>query len=262
MILDDIVAVKRQKLALQMQNKPLDSLMAQIDNDDTKKQLFKSALETPGLSVIAEVKKASPSKGVICEDFRPKDISERYEKYGADAISVLTEENFFLGSNEYLQQVKDTVEIPVLRKDFIIDIWQVYESKVLGADAILLIAAILTDKQLAEFREAAQKLGLCALVETHNEQEMKKALGSGAKIIGINNRDLKTFEVSLKTTENLIRLIPPGKVIVSESGINTADDARFLRKMGADAVLVGESLMRAGNVKDKLKELKSGKEEQ
>ncbi len=258
MILGDIVAAKQKRLAVQKQGKPIDLLLAQIENEDVKPNFFKTALTKPGLSIIAEVKKASPSKGLICKDFNPIGIAERYEKHGADAISVLTEQDFFLGSSEYLKEIRDVVRIPILRKDFIIDIWQVYESRLIGTHAILLIASILTEKQLIEFREAAKKLGMCALVETHNEEEMSKTIDSGAEIIGINNRDLKTFDVSLNITERLMGRIPSRKVVVSESGIKSGSDAEYLHKMGVDAILVGESLMRAGSVQAKLDELKKG----
>jgi len=256
MILDDIVAAKQKRLDIQKQEKPMDLLMAQTENEAIKPDFFKSALTDPGLSVIAEIKKASPSRGLICKDFVPTVIAKRYEKHGADAISVLTEQDFFLGSNKYLTAISDVVSIPVLRKDFIIDIWQVYESRLIGAHAILLIAAILTQKQLTLYREAAKTLGMCALVEAHNEQELKKALNSGAEIIGINNRNLKTFQVSLDTIERLVNKIPSGKVIVSESGIENGEDARYLRQLDVDAVLIGESLMRAENVQEKLEEIK------
>ena len=255
MILDDIVAVKRRKLAQQKITLSIDEMAAQIQNADADNR-FLTALKSPGLSVIAEVKKASPSKGVICEDFHPERIAQAYEKCGADAVSVLTEEDFFHGSNDYLSAVANTVCIPVLRKDFMIDIWQVYEARYIGAQAILLIAAILSERQLREYREAAQMLGMYALVETHDINEMQKALDSGAEIIGINNRNLKTFDVSLETTERLIKYVPSGKTVVSESGIMCGADARFVTALGADAVLVGESLMCTGNIEEKMKELK------
>ena len=211
MILEDIVAKKRIRLQQAMCSLPFDELAQTVaDMPDTQQGRFEAALKTPGLSVISEIKKASPSKGIISSDFKPVEIARQYEACGANAISVLTEEDFFLGSSEYLTAVKKAVSLPLIRKDFIIDVWQVYESKLLGADAILLIAAILSDNELAGFRETAKMLGMCALIETHDEQEMKRAIDSGAETIGINNRNLKTFEVSLETTEKLIKLIPPG----------------------------------------------------
>ncbi len=257
MILDDIVAKKRIRLEQAMQSLPFDELAhTAVDIPLAQLRKFKDALEDPGLSVIAEVKKASPSKGIISKDFRPVETAQEYETFGASAISVLTEQDFFFGSSEYLKDIKKAVAIPILRKDFIIDVWQVYESKLIGADAILLIAAILSDSQLRECRQTAQMLGMCALVETHDETEMQRAIDSGAEIIGINNRNLKTFEVSLETTERLIKMVPPGKTIVSESGIMTADDARFVHSLGADAVLVGESLMKAQDIGQQLAAIK------
>jgi indole-3-glycerol phosphate synthase len=262
MILNQIVAAKRAGLRKQKMKMPQRKLMAQLARDGVQvRGRFLDALKKPGLSVIAEVKKASPSKGVICEDFEPELIAESYEKFGADAVSVLTETVYFLGSNEYLHTISEKVQIPVLRKDFIFDIWQVYESRLIGADAILLIASILSVHQLKRFRKTANALGMDALVEVHNESEMKKAIASGAKIIGINNRDLKTFEVSLSTTENLIKMIPEGVVAVSESGITCGADAKRVTMAGADAVLVGESLMRAPSIESALGELKQAGED-
>ncbi len=261
MILKLIVAAKKAGLRVQKRKMPMRQLMALIARDGVQVHgRFLDALKKPGLSVIAEVKKASPSRGVICEDFEPETIAKRYEKYGADAVSVLTETVFFLGSNEYLHTVSDSVHVPVLRKDFIFDIWQVYESRLIGADAILLIASILNVHQLKRFRKTANALGMDALVEVHNAGEMKKAIASGAKIIGINNRNLKTFDVSLSVTEDLIKMIPEGVAAVSESGIMSGSDAQKVMQMGADAVLVGESLMRSDNIEKSLKELKQAGE--
>ncbi len=257
MILKLIVTAKKAVLRVQKKKMPMRQLMALIARDGVQTHgRFLDALKKPGLSVIAEVKKASPSRGVICEDFEPATIAKRYEKYGADAVSVLTETAFFLGSNDYLQTVSDRVHIPVLRKDFIFDIWQVYESRLIGADAILLIASILNVYQLKRFRKSANALGMDALVEVHNAGEMRKAIASGAKIIGINNRNLKTFDVSLSVTEDLIKMIPEGVAAVSESGIMSGDDAKRVVAAGADAVLVGESLMRADDIEKALAELK------
>ena len=258
MILKLIVAAKKARLRVQKRKMPLRKMMGSIARDGVHVHgRFLEALKKPGLSVIAEVKKASPSKGVICEDFEPAEIARSYEKHGADAISVLTEMDFFLGSNAYLNSVSDNVHIPVLRKDFIFDIWQVYESRLIGADAILLIASILNVHQLKRFRKTANALGMDALVEVHNESEMKKAIHSGAKIIGINNRNLKTFEVQLSVTEELMKMIPEGVAAVSESGIMSGSDARRAVLTGADAVLVGESLMRSNDIAKSLGELKA-----
>jgi indole-3-glycerol phosphate synthase len=205
---------------------------------------FEKALAAPGLSVIAEVKKASPSKGVIAEEFPYLDIARTYEAAGASAISVLTEPNFFQGSPLYLQEIVQEVSIPVLRKDFIIDSYQIYEAKVLNASAILLICALLGDDELGSFLELAHSLGLSALVEAHDAREIERALAVGARIIGVNNRDLKNFEVDLTTSQQLRELVPPHILFVSESGIKTAEDAVQLASFGVDAVLIGETLMR------------------
>ena len=258
MILDDIVAAKRKRLAALKEQMTTSQMMERIEADaKVSFGRFAAALQMPGLSVIAEVKKASPSKGVIAQDFDPGRIAAQYERGGADAVSVLTERDFFLGSTFHLAQVHEAVSIPALRKDFIIDEIQICEARLFGAEAVLLIAAILSDKQLTQFREFAQSLGMDALVESHDEDEMKRAISSGAQLIGINNRDLKTFDVSLATTERLIKMIPADKIVVSESGILSAEDARLVSQMGADAVLVGESLMRADDPAALLRKIKS-----
>lgn len=206
------------------------------------------------ISVIAEIKKASPSRGLIRQDFDPETIARSYEKAGAAAISVLTDQTFFGGSLQDLTMVRRAVSIPVLRKDFIVDRYQLLESRVAGADAVLLIAAVL-GQELAEFLEMSRSLGLEVLVETHTEEEVLLALASGAPIIGINNRDLKTFEVNLRTTLDLAPLVPTDRVLVSESGIRDKQDLIRLAGAGVRAVLVGETLMRAEDPGQKLKEL-------
>jgi indole-3-glycerol phosphate synthase len=208
------------------------------------------------ISVIAEVKKASPSKGVIKEDFDPLEIAKEYNLANVQAISVLTEKNFFLGCDDYLVKIRQNIPIPLLRKDFIIDLWQVYQSRYLGADAILLIVSVLSDDELNKFQIVANILGMQCVVEVHDREEVKRALDSGAKIIGINNRNLKTFEVDLKTTEDLMNCIPHDKAVVSESGIKSVEDMNFLKSLGVDAVLIGETFMRAGSISEKIKELK------
>ena len=257
MILDTIVDKKKIRVKAAKKNISIDEMQSLIKNSDKGHlRSFKEALKKDGISIIAEIKKASPSKGLICEDFHPAKIAKKYQESGAAAISVLTEEDFFQGSSEYLVQVKKTVQVPLLRKDFIFDMWQVYESALMGADAILLIAAILSDEELKMFREKANELNMDALVEAHNSDELKKALDSGADIIGINNRDLYTFDVSIKTTGNLIRQIPKGILVVSESGIEKRSDVVCLEETGVDAVLIGESLMRAKSIKRKMGELR------
>jgi indole-3-glycerol phosphate synthase len=203
------------------------------------------------------VKKASPSKGVIAEDFPYLRIAAEYESAGAAAISVLTEPEYFLGSDAYLREIAAAVKVPVLRKDFIIDAYQLYEAKLLGANAVLLICALLNTETLAEYIKTADELGLSALVEIHNEQEAEQALQAGARIIGINNRDLKTFKVDLGLTGRLRRLIPAGILTVAESGIKSPEDVRALNGLGLNAMLVGESLMRAADKKQFLAELKA-----
>lgn len=256
MILQEIVAQKRIRLDEQKSKITIDKIQKEMTRSIHQTVAFREALLGPGLSVIAEIKKASPSKGIICEDFSPSRIAAQYEISGASAISVLTEEDFFFGSGKYLQSVKSFVKIPVLRKDFIIDPYQIYETKVLGADALLLIAALLDEKTLRNYRELAFALGMDSLIEAHNTEEIYKAVNSGASIIGINNRDLNTFWVDLKNTEKLIKLIPPGIAVVSESGIETRSDMQFVQNTGADAVLIGETLMKADSVRQKMAELR------
>jgi indole-3-glycerol phosphate synthase len=223
---------------------------------------FEKALAAPGLSFICEVKKASPSKGLIAKDaagepfFPYLQIAGEYEEAGAQAISVLTEPDYFLGSDAYLKEIAAAVKVPVLRKDFVIDAYQIYEAKILGAQAVLLICALLDTKTLKEYIVIAESLGLSALVEVHNEAEAESALDAGARIIGINNRDLKTFQVDLGVTGRLRKLLPSGIVTVAESGIRGPDDIRALTGYGIDAVLIGETLMRSQDKKAALAELR------
>jgi indole-3-glycerol phosphate synthase len=218
---------------------------------------FEQALKAPGLSCICEVKKASPSKGIIAEDFPYLDIAKEYEEAGASAISVLTEPDFFLGSDQYLREIAEAVHIPTLRKDFIIDPYQIYEAKILGAQAVLLICALLDTDTLTAYIKTAGELGLSALVEIHNEAEAEQALAAGARIIGINNRNLKTFTVDTSMSARLKKLLPPGISTVAESGIKTPADIIALRDTGINAILIGESLMRCANRKQFLADLKA-----
>jgi Indole-3-glycerol phosphate synthase len=218
---------------------------------------FERALQSSEIAFICEVKKASPSKGVIAEEFPYIEIAKSYELAGASAISCLTEPYYFQGSDEYLQQIVEAVSIPVLRKDFVVDAYMIYEAKVLGASAILLICAILTDEELKEYAQLAKELGLSVLVEAHTKEEVKRALNCGAKIIGVNNRDLKTFQVDIQTSVRLRELVPKDYIYVSESGIISATDIAMLRENGTNAVLIGETLMRSENKKEMLLELKS-----
>jgi len=240
-ILDDIIADKRLQLQREKEFRPLESFWKEIV--DTPVRDFRDALNKKNISIIAEVKKASPSKGIIREAFEPASIAKVYRETGMDAVSVLTERRFFQGQDEYIAAVKKVNSSPVLRKDFIIDEYQLYQSRAIGADAVLLIAAIL-EGNLKSYYEKARALGLFCLVEVHTEKELYTALGSGCDIIGINNRNLKTFNVDLRTTEELIRNIPRGIIIVSESGIKSPQDVKYLRALGVNAVLIGEFLMR------------------
>lgn len=219
---------------------------------------FEQALAAPGISFICEVKKASPSKGIIAEDFPYVDIAKEYEKAGASAISCLTEPYWFLGSNDYLQAITNEVSIPVLRKDFTIDARMIYEAKVLGAQAILLICSLLSDSILHEYIALAHSLGLSALVETHDETEIARALKEGARIIGVNNRNLATFDVDTQNSKRLRNFAGNDVLFVSESGISTHNDIASLTTIGVDAVLIGEALMSSADKKAMLAYLKTG----
>lgn len=217
---------------------------------------FEKALKKPGISFICECKKASPSKGIIAEDFPYLKIAEEYEKAGADCISVLTEPKWFLGSDEYLREIAERVSIPCIRKDFTVDGYMIYEAKLLGAKAVLLICSILSAEQIREYIGICDSLGISALVEAHDENEVKTALNCGARIIGVNNRNLKDFSVDTDNSRRMRELVPDSVVFVSESGVRTAKDIKKLREIGADAVLIGETLMRAEDKRAKLRELK------
>jgi indole-3-glycerol phosphate synthase len=253
LILDEIAKEKRIEVEAKKKAVPIPvSRRSDIARD------FTSAIRRSNQSipnVIAEVKRASPSKGVIREDFQPVDIAKGYESAGASAISVLTDVKFFQGSLAYLTDCRSAVSIPVLRKDFIIDSYQIEEAQAAGADAILLIAALLDTDTLHIFRKHADSLGMASLVEVHDETELDSALESGANVIGINNRNLQTFQVDLETTFRLLPRIPKDKVIVSESGIATREDLLRLADVGVDAVLVGETFMKAPSPGEKLREL-------
>ncbi len=255
-ILDTILAHKRQEVAEAELRVPLSQLEKQLSGAPPVRS-FRHALQRADgrVAVIAEVKKASPSKGVLREDFDPLHIARDYAEHGASAISVLTDERFFQGHLHYLRAIRQQVDVPLLRKDFLISRYQVVEARVAGADAVLLIVAALTDAELRELIAFTRELGMDALVEVHTEVELQRALDAGAVIIGINNRDLTTFDTTLEVTERLAPMIPPGSIIVSESGIDTAEDVRRVAQAGAHAVLVGESLMRAEDVGEKLRVL-------
>ena len=218
---------------------------------------FEVALKKSGLSFICECKKASPSKGLIAENFPYFEIAKAYDAAGADAISILTEPEFFLGDDKFLSEISAQVSIPCLRKDFVVEDYMIYQAKILGASAALLICAILDDKQLKNFIATCDALGLSALVEAHDEQEIRRAIDCGARIIGVNNRNLKDFSVDMDNAKRLRAMVPPEIIFVSESGVKSADDVKKIRELGADAVLIGEVLMRAADKKAKLAELKS-----
>lgn len=217
---------------------------------------FENALKIDDISFICECKKASPSKGVISEDFPYLEIAKDYEAAGANCISVLTEPSKFLGSNDYLREIAGTVTIPCLRKDFVVDEYMLYETKILGAKAVLLICGILDKQQLANYIKICDTLGISSLIEAHNESEIKMAIESGARMIGVNNRNLKDFSVDVENSKRMRELVPRDILFISESGINSHDDIKKLRNIGADAVLIGETLMRAADKKAKLSELR------
>jgi len=239
-ILEEIIFYKKLEIEKDKLRKPLKSI--EMENIPVVRD-FEASLSKSGMSIIAEIKKASPSKGIIVEEFDPRSTGCFYEKSGVDAISVLTEKKYFLGNDEYILAVKNETTRPILRKDFIVDEYQIYQSRLLGADAILLIAGVLKEK-LKAFYEIATVIGLHCLVEVHNKEELEIGLECGARIIGINNRNLNDFKVDLSNTEALLKNIPKGKIIVSESGINSIEDIRYLKKLGIHAVLIGEAFMR------------------
>lgn len=243
MILDDIVCVKEEELKHTKQEKPLKNIVYELERADIKNLDFKSAINKENICIIGEVKKASPSKGIIVENFNPDEIAKKYKELDIDAISVLTEKHYFMGEDKYLKEVKKIAKKPVLRKDFIIDEYQIYESKLIGADAVLLIVRILGDK-LRKFYKLAESLGLKCIVEVHNKEELYSALHIEAEIIGINNRNLENFTVDLKNTGNLIKYIPHETVVISESGIKTMEDFNYIKSLPVNAVLIGEGLMR------------------
>lgn len=257
-ILDKIVQAKVQRLDEAKRRTPIEELerdVAPRASSLAAKSMIASLRSRERINIIAEIKQRSPSKGIIRADFNPGWIAERYAMSGAAAISVLTEEDFFEGSLKHLRAVRGRVELPLLRKDFVFDEYQLHEALKEGADAVLLIVAILEDFQLARLIALARELGLDALVEIHSADEMRRAVGAGASIIGVNNRDLTTFNVDLETSIELARLAPRDSILVSESGINTAGDVRRLREAGFNAFLVGEHLMRANDPGEALERL-------
>lgn len=255
MILDKIVAATR----LRVENcKKVTSFeeMEALSEKSAAPFIFEKALLTDDIAFICEVKKASPSKGIIAADFPYAKIAQEYQAAGADAVSVLTEPDFFLGGNEYLREIKQKVKIPVLRKDFIIDKYQIYESRIIGADAILLICSILAAKTIKEYIRTADSLGMSCLVEAHDESEVRAAVSAGARIVGVNNRDLRTFKVDLNNSIKLRKLVPKDIIFVSESGLKTASDVKRMRENGVNALLIGEALMQSADKKTEFAKLR------
>lgn len=256
-ILDKIAAKTHERIAAEQSRVSLEEIRARAESMDANKGFpFERALRAEGLSFICEIKKASPAKGVIAENFPYLSIARDYEVAGAAAISCLTEPFWFQGSDTYLEEIAREVRIPVLRKDFTVDPYMIYGAKVMGAAAILLICAMLSDAELAEYHAIADALGLSVLVEAHDAAEVHRAAAAGARIIGVNNRDLKTFVVDVENSIRLRALAPKDCVFVSESGIQTAEDIAKLHKNGTDAVLIGETLMRAPDKKAALDALR------
>ncbi len=265
MILDEIAAATRERIAAQKEKLPLAELKVQvrdmpIHRDAARPFLFEQALrgregDDRHIRFICEVKKASPSKGIIAEHFPYEEIAVEYEKAGADALSVLTEPTYFKGSDDYLAAIRKKVQIPILRKDFTVDEYMLYEAKKIGADAVLLICAILSPMQLSEYWGIAEELGLSALVEAHDESEVEMALNAGARIVGVNNRNLKDFTVDINNSVRLRELVPPEVLFVSESGMKTRADIARLEQNGTNAVLIGETFMRSADKAGMLREL-------
>ena len=257
MILDEIAAKTKERIEARKREYPMAEIRAAAKSMDSNTGFpFEKALAKPGMSFICEVKKASPSKGVIAEHFPYVEIGREYENAGADAMSILTEPFYFQGSNDYLTAIRREVSIPLLRKDFTVDEYMLYEAKEIGADAVLLICAILSQTQLEEYAGIARELGLSALVEAHDEQEIQMALKAGAGIIGVNNRNLKDFTVDISNSIRLRELVPGDILFVSESGMKTRADIARLEENGTNAVLIGETFMRSDDKAGMLRELR------
>ena len=256
MILDEIAKKTMERVVERKKGRSVEELKKMIQEGTYVSNrgdfAFENALKGNTVKFICEVKKASPSKGVIAEDFPYLQIAKEYEKAGANAISVLTEPYYFLGSDEFLKEISKNVNIPIIRKDFTVDEYMIYEAKAYGADAVLLICAILSEKQLKEYKELADSLGLTALVETHDEKEIAMAMRAGARVIGVNNRNLKDFTVDINHSVELRKLVPENIVFVSESGMKTREDIKRLEENKTNAVLIGETLMRSENKKEML----------
>jgi len=255
MILTKIIEEKKKEIEIAKEKLPLDKIRKQLTVLPSSRGFRQAISKEHEISLIAELKKASPSSGMLRRDFDPTKIAQVYRAYGAKALSILTDEKFFQGKPAYVDTVRKEVYLPILRKDFILDKYQVYESKLLGADAILLIADLLSRSELFQFLEICKNLAMDAVVEIHNEEDLHKSLSVDSQIIGINNRNLHTFEVHLEVTSNLVRSIPEDKTIISESGIKTYEDVMFLKSLGVDAVLIGETFMRSDDIGSKVREI-------
>ena len=256
MILDEIAEYTRIRVENAKKKVPAEEMKRQALELPKKTFAFEKALNTDKIGFICEVKKASPSKGLISPDFDYIGTAKQYDAAGASAISVLTEPKYFQGDNRYLTEIKENLSIPVLRKDFTVDEYMIYEARVINADCILLICAILSEEELTRYLSIADSLGLSAIVEAHDEDEVNMALRAGARIVGVNNRDLKTFTVDIENSIRLRKLVPDNVIFVAESGIKTRQDIKRLESMGVNAVLIGETLMRSKNISDTINELK------
>lgn len=260
MILDELANYARERVEMAKGRKSLEQISEEALALPKGEFRFEKALHNQKMSFICEIKKASPSKGIISEDFPYLEIADDYERAGADCVSVLTEPKWFLGSDEIFKQVRERISLPMIRKDFTVDEYQIYEAKLLGADAVLLICALLDTDTIREYIGICDELGLTALVETHNEEEIQSAVQAGARVIGVNNRNLKDFSVDFKNAGRLRESIPREAVFVAESGVSSAEDVRDLSRIGADAVLIGEALMRANNKEETLTEYRRAAE--
>lgn len=249
MILDEIADYARIRVAKDKENISADDMKARACALPKGEFVFENSIKKNRISIISEVKKASPSKGVIAEDFPYVSIAKEYENAGATCISVLTEPKWFLGSDEIFMEIRKEVELPIIRKDFTIDEYQIYQARVLGADAVLLICALLDTETIKKYMDICDSLGMSALVETHNEEEIQSALKAGARILGVNNRNLKDFTVDLHNASDLKKYVPKGIIFVAESGITNVEDGVNLARDGADALLIGEALMRTSDKK-------------
>jgi indole-3-glycerol phosphate synthase len=257
MILDSILENKKTEVRKSKETHTLESIERELNGVLPARDFYKALDRGGRLGIIAEVKKASPSKGVLREDFDPVKIALGYEKGGAAALSVLTDEKFFMGSLSYLRAIREAVDIPLLRKDFIIDPYQVYEARLCGADALLLVVSALAQVSLKELLAVTHSLGMSAVVEVHDEEELARALDAGSRIIGINNRDLRTFEVDLGVSARLSRMVPEGVIVIAESGISSGDDIKNLMAQGVHVFLIGETFMKAPDPGLELKNLLS-----